>query len=375
MGTIITSNEVAGRTLGSLLLELLPQNGISGFFDFSNGDYEIRDTRVPLSDFLAVTRSSPAQGYNRAGELVNYAVNTPRFHFVKNAGIYGLAIGDTMRNYFKNANAPVSQSVTFAEGTDVRFFTLVTVEGPVGAKVNVSGAGVEPFTVEAGAHKIIKTVTNNNTLQVDVVGAPTFVQVSRVSSPYGVDPSRPVTAGGAYTKVQDVPTLNVSKIAEMFTGNDATMFFKFTKFDGGDNALTPHTANTIEIFSGAGVAALGGYVSWLKMLNGTTGELSIRKQQSGSVLESSPVVAVPVEKTNIVAAVLGPTKASIYMNGVFSKMAGSNAVAVEPWPFRLPALLALNGNYMAPNYVMDKMVVYDRQLSDAEVKTVADLLR
>ena len=374
MGTLIKSDVISTRNLGSLLERTIPKENLSGFFDFGNNKYSIRGNPVALGDFLSLTRNSAAQGLNKNKELITYGVGAPRFHLVESVSKYGLALGDNMKNYFLNSNAPATQDITFAEGTDRRFFLLVRVIGT--GSVAISGAGVTPFTVNGGEEKVIKMTSGTNTITVTKSGSPTYVQVSRVTTPYGIDPTRTETAGVPATKSQDVASLNPSVNAQMFTGNKATFFFKFVTFDGGDNSLIPHTNNTVEIVSGAGTPALGGYVAWLKYTDGTHGKLFARKQQSGAVLEESPTVDVPINKINIVAIRLSAGKADVFMNGVFSKMAGTTAsTLVEPYLYRLPFLQSLTNVYISPNMIITNMVAYDKEMSDSEITDIYNRLK
>lgn len=373
MATIIKSDVVSTNNLGNILIDMLPKNNMSGFFDFSNNRYSIRDSNVSLSSIITTTRSSTAQGISKTGELVTYGVNSSRFTLVPSVKKYGLACGDSMKNYFLNSDAPVTQSITFAEGTDRRFFVLFRATGS--GYITVSGSGISTFVLNGGEEKVIKVTATTNTINVAITGTLSYVQVSRVTTPYGADPSRPVTAGSITTKVQDINGFNQASMANLFTSNKATMFFKYTTFDGGDNLLTPHTNNTVEVISAAGNATLGGYVSWLQYVDGSNGKLFIRKQKSG-ILETSPIVDVPIYKTNIIAVRLSESNADVFMNGIFSKLPGaSSGTTVQPYLYQLPFLSSLNNVYIAPNWIISNMVSYDKELSDSEIMDIYNIMR
>ncbi|OYD47701.1 hypothetical protein CHU00_02190 [Sphingobacterium cellulitidis] len=374
MATVFKSDEMSTGSMGSLLLYTLPKTNLSGFFDFSSGQYLLRDSELAITDFLNVTRSSTAQGRNKTGELITYPVNTPRFHLVESVGRYGLASGDNMNNYFLNSNVPASQSITFAEGTNRRYFMLVRVLG--NGSVDVAGVGLEPFTVNGGSEKIIKMTSGTNTITVTKNGNPTYVQVSRVTTPYGLDPTLPLTAGNVVAKIQDVNSLVPSKIAEAYNANgEATVFIKMVKFDGGDNSMAPHTSNQLETIVGSNVTALGGYMGYLNLTSGNKGSITIRKQKGGSVLETSPSVVVDVNKTNVIASRLSKTTASVFFNGLFSKMEGLTSDEVEPFLYRLPSLPNTTSNQLSPNMIICNLIIYDRLLSDAEILEIYNLLK
>lgn len=373
MATVIKSDVISTKNLGSLLERIVPKNNLTGFFDFSNDKYSIRGEEVPFSQMFTVNRNSTAQGLNKNKELVTYGINTPRFHLVESVGKYGLALGDNSKNYFLNSNAPATQSITFNEGTERRFFVLVRAKGS--GSVTVSGSGITTFTVNGGEEKVVKMTSLSNTINVAVSGTLTYVQVTRVTTPYGVDPTETETTGTKVVKSQDITSVNTSVFASLMNAKNGTVFLKYVTFDGGDLSLTPGSNNTIEVLSAAPIAANGGYVSWLQHTDGTHGKLFIRKQKSGSVLESSTIVDVPINKVNVIAFTMSDKKASVFMNGVFSKLPGVNTETVDPYISNLPFLPSLNNVYIAPNWIVSNMLVYDKVMSDSEIGDIFNMLK
>lgn len=369
MATIIKSNNVAVNHLGSVLPSLLPQNGLKGFFDFSNGNYLSNGNKVAITDVIKVARSTTAIGIGKDGLEYSYAINTPRFHFVKSKNAYGLTFGDVMRNHFINSDAPVTQTITIDEGNERKWFLYVQVVG--GGSVTLSGAVSGVAT--QGNPLILKVTQAQLTLTATVTGTPTYVQVSKVSTPYGIDPSRRSTGGISSQKVQDVSSVNRELFDTYKGANGAiTVFMKTVRFDGGDLTLTPNgLAKNIMLFNSD--IGQGGYVGLLEMINGKLGNLYVRNQKSGSVLATSGKVEVPVTDVSVIGFNMDNEAANVTYNGNSVSLAG---VASSPTMNILPSIIdPVNSELISPNCVLTKMVVYNRVLTSSEMQEVYNILK
>ncbi|MGM1431147.1 hypothetical protein ACS126_17970 [Sphingobacterium lactis] len=374
MATVIKSNNISTNNIGNLLETSLPSEGLTGFFDFSNGRYFAKGSPVALGEVIDVGRLSPATGLDKSGNMVTYPNNTPRFHLVKSVNKYGLTLGDVKRNHFLNSNAPVTQTITIDEGTENKFFLVVECEGS--GSVTISGA--YSGTATQTAPLIIRTPTKAPfTITATVNGSLSFVSVSKQTSAYGIDPSRVVTSGASVQKIQDVTSVKRDLFNTLYSATgSSTIFMKMVKFDGGDNSLpTLSPAKNIEIFRAFGSVENGGYVCWLEMTYGDSGKVFVRKQKNG-VIEDSAKVDVSWGKTNITAFRSNKQKGDVFVNGKFSKSTVGSIPDVDPTMFMLPSLITpVNSALIAPNSILTYLIVYDRELTDAEVQQVYEMLK
>lgn len=370
MATIIKSDRVAKRHMGSVYPDILPANGLVGFFDFSNDDYKANGSSVQLSSLINVTRSTIAIGLNKDGQEVTYPANTPRFHLVKSNNMYGLASGDLMKNYFLNSGAPSTQTITIEEGTGNKFFLYVQIKGP--GKLTLSGGVTGEVTESEPLFiKVAKTITFTATPS----GTLTYVQTSKVSSPYGIDISRPATASLMAQKTQDVIQVNRTLFDTFLSAqSEITVFIKMARFDGGNFSLTPQTNfNKVMLIDSAPVSADGGYVSFLDMVDGDNADVYVRKQKSGAVISTSTKRRVKVGDKNVFGLSFNKKQASIIFNGILTSL--DEGTDVLPKVNFLPCYTSDASDLMSPNSILTKMVVYNRKLTDDEMRIVHEILK
>jgi hypothetical protein len=371
MATIIKSDNVANNHLGSILPDLLPKAGLTGFFDFSNGRYVANGNDIGVNDLLTVTRNTPAIGIDKSGNEQVYPVNTPRFHFVQSKKMYGITLGDIIKNHFTNSNAPTTQNITIEEGSENKFFLYVQVIGP--GTVTISGGA--NGTASQGSPLILLVPSKNITITATVTGTPTYVQVSKVTTPYGIDPSRPQTAALPTQKTQDVTQVKRALFDTFYGNSNITVLMKTVRFDGGNLALTPNgNARNILMFDAAVSQAGGGYVGLLEMADGMHAKMYVRKQKAGSVIATSPKVDVEIRDVNVTALILNRTEASVFCNGQFSTLP-TEATDVDPYLNFLPGLLTTTSDQIATNSILTKMVVYNRALSSSELFDIYNLMK
>lgn len=370
MATIIKSDRVAKRHMGSIYPDILPADGLVGFFDFSNDDYKANGSSVQLSSLINVTRSTIAIGLNKDGQEVTYPANTPRFHLVKSNNMYGLASGDLMKNYFLNSAAPSTQTITIEEGSWNKFFLYVQVKGP--GKLTLSGGVTGEVTEsEPLMIKVAKTITFTATPS----GALTYVQASKVSSPYGIDISRPATASLMAQKTQDVIQVNRTLFDTFLSSqSEITVFIKMARFDGGNLALTPqNNIKQMMLIDSAPVQGDGGYVSFLEMIDGENANVYVRKQKGGAVISTSLKRRVNVGPKSVFGMSFNKQQASIIFNGILTSL--DEGTEVLPKVNFLPCYTSETTDLMAANSVITKMVVYNRKLSDQEMVDVNNILK
>ncbi|NAW50788.1 hypothetical protein GNY06_05115 [Elizabethkingia argentiflava] len=368
MATIIKSDNVATHHLGSVLPNLLPKNKLNSFFDFSNSVYVSKGRTVNLKSFLRTTRSTNAIGINNLGEEVIYPPNMTVFNYVKSKKMQGISMGDIMKNHFLNSNNPQTQNITIDEGIERKFFLYVQVvgNGSVSISGDVSGVATE------GRPLMLKHAQAKTSIKATVSGSPSYVQVSKVTSPYGIDLSRPQTASLVAQKTQDVTQV----VPGFFTNSEITVFLKTVKFDGGNLTLSPVSlAKNILLFDAATTKERGGYVGGVEMLDGTTGKLWIRKQKGGQVIVKSALSDVSIKDVNVTAFSLNRTTGKVFFNGSFSELPIDNTAVDSVLNF-LPSLLTPQySEFIAPNSILTKMVVYDRILNNTEITEIYNMLK
>lgn len=375
MATIIKSDSQSTQNMGNLLRQLLPADGLSGYFDFSNNEYVAGGANIALSDLLTVTRSSTAQGVDKQGNIVTYPANTPRFHLVESLKKYGLTLGDNKRNHFLNSNTPVTQTMIIDEGTDRRWFLHIECVGS--GSVTVSGA-FSGVATQGSPLTFKNTTTTPITITATVSGQLSYVGVSKVTSPYGIEPTRVATGAVAATKIQDVTVFKADLLNTIYSANkEATIFMRLVRFDGGNDALTPlGIAKHVELLRAFSSVSIGGYVAWLDLAAGQEAALlSVKKQKDGAIISESPKIGVSWKKDNLAVFRLNKTKASVFLNGNKTTLENSNSTEVSPILSGLPSLLTpTQSDLISPNSVITHMVVYNKELSDAEISAISDII-
>lgn len=198
MTLIIQSNRPSSRTLGNVDGIIGPRD-FAIFSDFSSGKHILKNQGVALEksfeELYSFSRASAAQFVNDNGEIASVAANVPRLnHNNLQAGARGLLIEGVRINSFQNPNAPASQIIPLINGAT--YCVIFSVEGP--GSLTITGDITDTHGQLTPTSGLTLTATEGNpayaflgvaygaTAQVNVQvnGAPRFVQVERADRPW-----------------------------------------------------------------------------------------------------------------------------------------------------------------------------------------------
>lgn len=335
--------------------------------DFQNQEYIEKQGNVKVSksfsDFVNFTRNTTAEQINQDDIATIVANNIPRFSKVANK--MGLLIESGRFNYFKNSDAPISQTVSgFTTSPNMRLVCFVEGSGTV----TISGAGlVESQNLIASKDKPAVFSVNNTSGTVSVTatvsGNVTFCQVSQNRGGAKVTSRIHTQANTSSTNSDDasITAAITSNLTKDFTVVMQVIQQNHLLYDGISHySAYTEIANATTTNLATGNQKLAGTVT-------STDSVRLRSYVNGVEGLVSIVPQISAKETTL--AITVSDVASWARNGVFL---GNQDFAQN---FDVANIkLGQNAWYGPSGYldgIITKFVIYDRVLTNDELTTVS----
>lgn len=369
MAVLIISNIESTNNLGG-------ENGLVGpqdwslYLDFESAEFLERVNgvvqAVPETAIVANSRNTTGlpQTMNRDGVMSAAPQNTVRYWKTK-TGRFGILTEDARTNYFLNSAAPVTQTITLPASPSAIVVSCIGTGSVTitGTNLNetdnvITANNPKAFTLKSQvSHSVTVTVTGSlSHVQVELAGGFTSA-------------SSPITTGGAQvTRAKDNVSLNNNILARnigvnnMFTAIIQTIPYDLLNMTIARNEaqLSLHSTTSVEI----AIAILRKPTNATHQAQGT--------YTLNNVVTTDRVSTETTAKQkwgNVTALRLNNLAFTVATNGIINAPIAMSASYV-------PNVLYLGQGHPSPiakpgtHGLVTKLVLFNRALSDAEIKEV-----
>ncbi|QUY35615.1 hypothetical protein [Acinetobacter junii] len=358
MGLVLKSN--TAMTLKKLTD--LGLSGVTAHLDFRDATYKQGSTAVDLTSLLTCVRSTIGGSVNAYTEYTEVAANMLRNSYSASAAKKGLLIEGQFTNYFLNSQAPVSQSISISQATNIA--NVLDVIGTGSAKLYDASNNLLGTAIQGKPFVYVPSAAGTVTLNIVIEGSLQFCSYYT-----SIDCIRQVTRVKTTTaSVQantDIVKLITAKITE-FLGSDLTGCIVVKQFVPGkifDRNKTQARTSPILQFTTTD-NNVGIFVN--RAENSSLG--NFLRVRTATPVETVKPTSLNLQQSNIFAVNVSPTAAQLAVNGEIGEEITFGAMALNKLCIGSGEAYSVNNT----NYI-EEILFFDRVLTIEELKMISTL--